>query len=83
MLSKSSNNETFDFCSCAGACHRLCQCKTATCSSPNYSSQEQEEQDVALEERIEEIGIETDVESSTDRFTVGDFEPIISPDYVA
>merc|ERR1719323_1911489 len=46
--------------------------------------QEQEEQeDVALEERIEEIGIETDVESSTDRFTVGDFEPIISPDYVA
>merc|ERR1712062_138769 len=41
------------------------------------------EEDVALEERSEEIGIETDVESSTDRFTVGDFEPIISPDYVA
>ena len=45
--------------------------------------QDSEEKDVALEERIEEIGIETDVESSTDRFTVGDFEPIISPDYVA
>merc|ERR1712062_187436 len=45
--------------------------------------QDSEEEDVALEERIEEIGIETDVESSTDRFTVGDFEPIISPDYVA
>merc|ERR1712062_285162 len=45
--------------------------------------QDSEEKDVPLEERIEEIGIETDVESSTDRFTVGDFEPIISPDYVA
>ena len=51
----------------------------------DLEKEEEEEEEIALEEQVdsemEEVGIETDVESSTDRFTVGDFEPIISPDY--
>lgn len=51
----------------------------------NFEKQKENEEEVALEENhdseMEEVGIETDIESSTDRFTVGDFEPIISPDY--